>query len=231
MHVFRIFRFYREESENMDEIISGRELCFPAEKKPKQKVDKRIIKTKRELKRTLAELLKEKSFEQICVKEICERSSTSRITFYSHYKDKYDLLNSLFADFTERIRRSCTALSDYEKSRMGIVAFLKELLHGVVGCIFENSFLIDVIDSEKNSYLSFAFKCYITETINQVLELLSQKFECKYTSEEASAFVRGGVVSLFACAIKKNYSAAVLEERIGKLVEDLVLSQILFVHE
>ena len=71
------------------------------------KEDKRIVKTKRELKRTLAELLREKPFEQISVKEICDRSSTSRITFYTHYKDKCDLLNDLFKDFSDRVRESC----------------------------------------------------------------------------------------------------------------------------
>ena len=50
--------------------------------------DKRILKTKKNLKNTLLELLNEKAFEQITVKEICERSATSRITFYTHFADK-----------------------------------------------------------------------------------------------------------------------------------------------
>ena len=93
------------------------------------KEDKRIVKTKRELKRTLAELLREKPFEQISVKEICDRSSTSRITFYTHYKDKCDLLNDLFKDFSDRVRESCGEM-DCGDPKNGLTAFLKKLLHG-----------------------------------------------------------------------------------------------------
>lgn len=194
------------------------------------KEDKRIVKTKRELKRALVQLLKTKPFEQISVKEICESSSTSRITFYTHYRDKYDLLNGVFKDFTDRVKESCAEHSDCGEDRADVAAFLKKLLHGVVGCVYENSFLLDVIDSEKNSYLSFAFKCYVTEVIDQVLDMLSQKFQCKYTSAEASAFVRGGFVSLFSVAVRSGNSPKELEEKVGKLVEDLVGSDILFVH-
>lgn len=194
------------------------------------KEDKRIIKTKRELKRAIVALLKEKPFEQISVKEICESSSTSRITFYTHYRDKYDLLNSVFEDFTERARLSCAELFDFGRSRADVTAFLKELLHGVIGCIYENKFLLEAVDSEKNSYLAFAFKDYVTESVDRVLELIAEKFECKYTSAEASAFVRGGFVSLFSAAVRAGDSPEALERKAGKLIEDLVRSDILFLH-
>ena len=53
--------------------------------------DRRILKTKKNLKRTLIELLSQKAFEQISVKELCETAQTSRITFYTHYNDKYHM--------------------------------------------------------------------------------------------------------------------------------------------
>ena len=60
--------------------------------------DRRILKTKKNLKRTLIELLSQKAFEQISVKELCETAQTSRITFYTHYNDKYDLADDIFQD-------------------------------------------------------------------------------------------------------------------------------------
>ena len=195
------------------------------------KEDKRIVKTKRELKKTLAELLREKPFEQISVKEICDRSSTSRITCYTHYKDKCDLLNDLFKDFSDRVRESCGEMSDCGDPKNGLTAFLKKLLHGVVECVQENSFLIREIDAEKNSYLTFAFKCYISEAIESALRLLTQKFRCRYKSEEAFAFVRGGFVSLCVYAVGAHCSQTALEKKMVKLMQDVVESNILFVHE
>ena len=63
--------------------------------------DKRIRKTKRNLKDTLVELLMEVPFEQISITELCKRADISRITFYSHYSDKYALVDEIFADMTE----------------------------------------------------------------------------------------------------------------------------------
>ena len=61
-------------------------------------MDKRILKTKKNLKDTFIEMLSVKSFEQITVKELCEKSRTSRITFYTHYDDKYDLVDDISED-------------------------------------------------------------------------------------------------------------------------------------
>ena len=53
--------------------------------------DRRVIKTKKNLKATLIEMMGEISFEQISITELCKRAEISRITFYAHYSDKYAL--------------------------------------------------------------------------------------------------------------------------------------------
>ena len=55
--------------------------------------DLRIIRTQRLIKQAFYDLIKEKGFEQITVKDITDRAMISRNTFYLHYSDKYDLLN------------------------------------------------------------------------------------------------------------------------------------------
>lgn len=44
------------------------------------------------MKAALLELMKEKEFEKITVKSICERAGVNRGTFYSHYTDIYDMI-------------------------------------------------------------------------------------------------------------------------------------------
>lgn len=63
--------------------------------------DKRVAKTKRNLKETMIELLQEMPFEKITVTELCRRGETSRITFYTYYEDKYALVNEMFADYIQ----------------------------------------------------------------------------------------------------------------------------------
>jgi AcrR family transcriptional regulator len=61
-------------------------------------MDRRILKTRKLIKRAFLSLLEEKPFEKITVKEICERSETGRVTFYNHYEDKTDLMDDCLRD-------------------------------------------------------------------------------------------------------------------------------------
>lgn len=56
--------------------------------------DLRIIKTKKALQNTLISLLKEKSFEEVKVADLCKKALVNRSTFYAHYNDKYELFQS-----------------------------------------------------------------------------------------------------------------------------------------
>lgn len=71
------------------------------------KEDRRIRRTKKLLRQGLAELMNEKEFKDITVKDITERMDMNRGTFYLHYSDTYDLLdkveNELIEDFENLI--------------------------------------------------------------------------------------------------------------------------------
>ncbi|MHA6250392.1 TetR/AcrR family transcriptional regulator [Oceanobacillus sp. CAU 1775] len=60
-----------------------------------QFLDKRVQRTKKDLYHALFELLKEKKYEQITIKEIIDFAGYSRGTFYVHYREKDDLLNEI----------------------------------------------------------------------------------------------------------------------------------------
>ncbi|MCH5314536.1 MAG: TetR family transcriptional regulator [Eubacterium sp.] len=55
--------------------------------------DLRIIRTQKHIKQAFYDLIKEKGFDQMTVKDITDKAMISRNTFYLHYSDKYDLLN------------------------------------------------------------------------------------------------------------------------------------------
>nr|BBH86727.1 TetR family transcriptional regulator [Thermosporothrix sp. COM3] len=54
--------------------------------------DLRVRRTQKLLWEALTELMAEKAFDAITVKDICDRAMVHRTTFYKHYTDKYDLL-------------------------------------------------------------------------------------------------------------------------------------------
>jgi AcrR family transcriptional regulator len=59
-----------------------------------RKQDRRIQRTERLLHEALSTLVREKPYEDIAVKEILERADVGRSTFYSHFRDKDELLVS-----------------------------------------------------------------------------------------------------------------------------------------
>lgn len=72
-----------------------------------QKQDRRIRRTQKLLKDSLIRLMLEKEFKNITVKDITELADLNRGTFYLHYSDTYQLLQSIedevLSDFQKMI--------------------------------------------------------------------------------------------------------------------------------
>lgn len=61
--------------------------------------DIRYIKTHNNINDAVVSLLRQKKFDKIYVKDICDTAKISRGTFYLHYVDKYDLVNQNLQQF------------------------------------------------------------------------------------------------------------------------------------
>lgn len=69
-----------------------------------EKTDRRVRKTKAQLRLGLARLMKQKSIKEITVKELVNEVDINRSAFYLHYTDIYDLLHSIEDELTREIR-------------------------------------------------------------------------------------------------------------------------------
>ena len=67
----------------------------------KQKIDRRIQRTREQLSGALNGLIQEKPFDAISVQEVVKRADVGRSTFYSHYRGKEDLFLSDLDQFLE----------------------------------------------------------------------------------------------------------------------------------
>ncbi len=71
------------------------------------KVDRRIIKSQKVIQSTFLTMLIEDGFDKITVKKITEQADISRKTFYLHYVDKYDLLDTIVNKQLEELGKLC----------------------------------------------------------------------------------------------------------------------------
>ena len=68
-----------------------------------KKIDRRVLRSRRQLSAALLELMHEKSFDDITIKDITDRADMNRATFYLHYGTKEELLyKSLEVRFDQR---------------------------------------------------------------------------------------------------------------------------------
>jgi AcrR family transcriptional regulator len=71
----------------------------------KRKPDRRVQRTRKLLQEALVSLILEKGYQKITVQDIIDRANIGRSTFYSHYRDKEDLLFSGFDDLAHDLHR------------------------------------------------------------------------------------------------------------------------------
>src|SRR5260221_9921298 len=70
-----------------------------------RKADRRTQRTRRRLSGALIELVEEKRFDDITVQNVIERADVGRATFYTHFRDKEDLFEQQWEQFSERLGR------------------------------------------------------------------------------------------------------------------------------
>lgn len=94
-----------------------------------EKIDRRIQKTRRQLRIALTELMSEKPHKRISVRELAERASINRGTFYVHYRDVSDFLQRLQDEIAEGLSRMCRRHSG--NTEISSYPFLTDLYHFV----------------------------------------------------------------------------------------------------
>ena len=119
--------------------------------------DKRITKTKRNIKATLTDILQEMPFEKISVAEICRRGDISRITFYAHYEDKYALAEEIFSDHMQEANDKYHALQAVNNPKNDGFIGYQNLMEAILSLYYDNYAFFSHTTSRENPYLFSAY--------------------------------------------------------------------------
>ena len=166
--------------------------------------DKRVLKTKKNLKQTLVDMLSKKPFEKISVKEICENSQTSRITFYAHYKDKYDLVDDISKDMIK------FAQDEYQRLQN------------------ENNPKRDSITvPHENPYLNYSFYKYILKYLEIHAKKRSNTLKPKYGLKKTAAFLCYGFLEFINESNAEKTPPEKVREEALELLKNILNSEIL----
>jgi AcrR family transcriptional regulator len=87
-----------------------------------KKVDPRVKRTRHLLQQAFWELMHEKGFSAISIQDIAERATLNRATFYSHFDDKYQLLDSIVREqFQQMVTKDLPPAPTWEESTLRIL--------------------------------------------------------------------------------------------------------------
>ena len=95
------------------------------------KEDLRIIKTKKTIYDALLNSLKEDTFENLKVSDICNKALINRSTFYAHFNDKYDLLSAFINDMQETLTEELNKNTNYSTPKEYYIQVIKVLLNHI----------------------------------------------------------------------------------------------------
>ena len=76
-----------------------------------KKEDGRVRITRQMIRTALLNLLREKPLQHITVRELCEKASINRGTFYAHYDDIYDLMEQIEQSMFDEFKAICARCS------------------------------------------------------------------------------------------------------------------------
>lgn len=110
------------------------------------KADRRIVRTKTEIKEAFLSLLEEKGFEKITVRDLTTRANINRGTFYLHYLDKYDLLEKLENELFDKVSQIVKE-SNFDGSSFiaGFTSERRQFILRLLQCLQEEAAFMKVI--------------------------------------------------------------------------------------
>ncbi|MCI6794322.1 MAG: TetR/AcrR family transcriptional regulator [Mollicutes bacterium] len=134
-----------------------------------EKEDGRIIRSKRDLANALIELLQEKNYDDIGIKEITDKARVSKNTFYNNFKDKNELLSFVFQRYEDALFEEIRPLR--KKSRpIARFIFLRQTVKKITHffCSRETLPFKKRIDNDHSRSIYYRLSLFILHLINRL---------------------------------------------------------------
>jgi len=148
-------------------------------------MDRRIRKNQTAIMSALIQLMTEKDFDKITINEIAERADVNRGTIYSHYADKYDLMNKCLESQLEQLIDNCSEIPDKSEPNSSKMSLLRTL-----ELLEENAHFYKTI--LRNTAL-LSFRNQLQEMLNKQVKV--QLFTSSLTLDELSVEISAQFLS------------------------------------
>ena len=169
--------------------------------------DIRVENTRNNLKSTMLELLKTTPIDKLTVSEICKHANINRVTFYSHYKDKYQLFIESVNDIATKVVEMTLKQVKISSKKEDILNFCLALFSNSLDIIYEARDTVFAMGKKENSMLIFIIQTQIKNIIQNLLKVLTKNDTPRYPLDIIASFIVGGFSQIFYqwVAVKKSF--------------------------
>ena len=185
-------------------------------------MDKRIIRTKKLLRRSLLDLISRESFDKITVTKICLNAGTGRGTFYTYYSDKYVLLLDCFDEMREMTKNRFQQMQLQNNKENDLMKGVENLIEAILLTSGKNSGKHNMLLA--NGYIQSEYYKYVTDMMVYLEDLYQDVITTRFDRNQLNAFLSMGLwgfINIHGDGDKTDTRQAAYE-----LLKDLLASNI-----
>ncbi len=179
--------------------------------------DHRTRVTKMLIRGAFTQLLGQKPIQSISIKELCELAGINRGTFYTHYKDIYDLRDQIEEEMVVSFEKAIRPLLQMDRQEATMLQITTEIFQ----CLKDHSDLCIVMLGE------YGDKAFVAKLLEMGRERCVESYSKYFASatpqqiEYFYAFASAGCIGLLQKWLADGMTASA--EEIAKMAENIML--------
>jgi AcrR family transcriptional regulator len=183
-----------------------------------QKLDRRVQRTRAQLRDALIALILERGYDDLTIQDITDKADLRRATFYLHYKDKQELLLTVLSESFDEVVQQMTPLlqSDALAGKTKVEAFLVMFKHAEQNALLYKR----ILNSQSGVIVSNLIREYLAALLLTALNAIPSK-QISVPPQVLANFMAGAELEMVAWWL--NHDMPHSPEQMAEMVQRLVL--------
>ena len=194
--------------------------------------DIRTVRTKEKIRKAFIQLLEEEPYEKINVTEIATLAEINRVTYYTHYCDKEELVKDIvdvFATSVTKNAKKSLMVVKYDDDQL--TNFVIAALVSFVDLAIENRELLSNLSKTENMVIFTFFEKSVLNEFNRLLTISVPKRLIPKYSFSYDFIVAGFNKVIFDWVLTQRLPKDDFVLELKKLVRELTSNSVLFTHD
>lgn len=176
-----------------------------------------VRKSKKAIEDAMLSLIELKPYQSISVRELLDKADVCRSTFYKHYKDIYDLIDTIELRFLDELKTESMKLMDYKS-----VEGKHPIIESVFRVVQNNDRLIRLLLGS-NGDLAFIYK--IENLLRDLCITISAERQGRSTDDRQvllySSYVVSGAVGIYLQKMARDIDCG--PDELGYLIGEMFI--------